>query len=70
MDSTRINSSIDVDMMQRSHVTTVGGTVGLSYDLARCGLGAISLVDYDHVSATNPALRILIQLISLDVRWK
>ncbi len=55
MDFRRINPSIDADAMQNSHVTMVGGAVGLSYDLARSGLGAISLVDYDYVSATNPA---------------
>ena len=55
MDFIRIDQSIDVNVMQNSHVTMIGGAVGLSYDLARSGLGAITLVDYDHVSATNPA---------------
>jgi len=55
MDFSRINSSIDVDAMQNSRVAMIGGAVGLSYGLARCGLGSISLVDFDYVSATNPA---------------
>ena len=55
MDYTRISSSMDIAMMQDSHVTVVGGAVGLAYNLARCGLGSISLVDFDRVSAGNPA---------------
>ena len=55
MDFQKINRSIDVEAMQSSRVAMIGGAVGLSYDLARCGLGGISLVDFDYVSATNPA---------------
>ena len=55
MDFRRINSSIDVDAMKNSRVAMIGGAVDLSYGLARCGLGGISLVDFDYVSATNPA---------------
>ena len=55
MDFSRINSSINTDMMQDSKVTVVGAPVGLTYDLARCGLGTIDLVDFDRISASNPA---------------
>lgn len=55
MDFSRINSSINTDMMQDSKVTIVGAPVGLTYDLARCGLGAVALVDFDRISASNPA---------------
>ena len=54
MDYRRISSSVDVPQMQRSHVTVIGGAVGLTYDLARCGLGAVSIVDFDRISASNP----------------
>jgi hypothetical protein len=55
MDLRKIENSIDVDAMQNSRVAMIGGAVNLSYCLARCGLGGISLVDFDYVSATNPA---------------
>ncbi len=55
MDYLRIRSSVDVLRMQQSHVMLIGGAVGLTYDLARCGLGAVSIVDIDRISASNPA---------------
>jgi hypothetical protein len=55
MDFRRINSSIDVDTMQKKRVAMIGGAGALCYGLARCGLGGISLVDFDYISATNPA---------------
>lgn len=55
MNYQRIQSSIDVRRMRDSHVTIVGGAVGLAADLVRCGLGHLTLVDFDTVSDTNPA---------------
>lgn len=55
MNFDRIIPTIDVHAMQQSHVTSVGGAYGLLCDLARCGLGAVSLVDFDRISDSNPA---------------
>ncbi len=41
--------------MQQSHVTVVGGAIGLTQDLVRSGLGNVTYVDYDLVDASNPA---------------
>lgn len=51
----RIEPTIDVQTMQGSHVTFIGGAYGLAADFVRCGLGAATLIDYDRVDATNPA---------------
>jgi len=51
----RITPTINVNAMQQSHVVVVGGAYGLACDLARCGVGMVSLVDYDRVSDSNPA---------------
>ncbi len=55
MDTSRIEQSIDVEKMQSSHVTLVGGGYGLACDLVRSGLGAVSLVDFDSITSSNPA---------------
>lgn len=55
MNFDRIRATIDVDRMQESHATVVGGAYGLTQDLVRCGLGAVTYVDFDRVDATNPA---------------
>jgi len=55
MDFDRIMPTIDVDRMQQSHVTIIGGAHGLARDLVRCGLGSLSFVDYDRVDGSNPA---------------
>ena len=55
MNFDRIAATIDVDAMQQSHVTSIGGAYGLLCDLARSGLGAVTLVDFDTISASNPA---------------
>ena len=51
----RIQPSIDVARMQSSHVLVVGagGAAGLVNHLVRSGLGGATLVDFDHVSASN-----------------
>lgn len=55
MNFERIRPTVDVDRMQASHATIVGGAYGLAADLVRCGLGAITYVDFDRVDASNPA---------------
>ncbi|MBN2267672.1 MAG: ThiF family adenylyltransferase [Candidatus Babeliaceae bacterium] len=55
MNHDRIKETVDVERMRRSHVTIVGGAFQLACDLARCGLGAITLVDFDRIDKTNPA---------------
>lgn len=53
MNYQRIEASIDVAAMKRSHVTVVGGAYGLGRDLARSGLGGITFVDFDRVDEAN-----------------
>jgi hypothetical protein len=53
MDHSRILSSVDVERLQESHVTVIGGAVDLSNNLVRSGLGSISHVDFDNVSPSN-----------------
>jgi len=53
VDFSRISPSVDVQALQHSHVTVVGGAYNLSNDLVRCGIGGISLVDFDTVSPSN-----------------
>lgn len=55
MNFDRILSTIDVPRMRQSHVTIVGGAYGLAQDLVRCGLQSLTYVDFDRITATNPA---------------
>jgi hypothetical protein len=55
MNLDRIRSTVDVDRMQQSHVTIVGGAYGLAQDLVRCGLRSLTYVDFDRIDASNPA---------------
>lgn len=55
MNFDRIRPTIDVDRMQKSHVTIVGGAYGLAKDLVHSGLGALTYIDFDRIDATNPA---------------
>ena len=55
MNFSRIAPTIDVETMQQSHVTIIGGAYGLARDLVHSGLGAITLVDFDRIDASNPA---------------
>lgn len=64
MDFERIDSTVNVAKMQQSRVVIVGGAYGLACDLARCGLGGLTLVDFDRVSPSNPARQ---DLYSTDV---
>jgi len=53
MDHSRILPSVDVERLQESHTTVIGGAIDLSNNLVRCGLGSISQVDFDTVSPSN-----------------
>jgi hypothetical protein len=55
MNFDRIRPTIDVDRMQQSHVTVVGGAQALTLGLVRCGLGSVTHVDFDRIDASNPA---------------
>ena len=55
MNFDRIRNTLDVDRMQQSHVTIVGGAYGLARDLVHSGLGALTYVDFDRIDASNPA---------------
>ena len=54
MNFNRIMSTIDVETMQQSNVTVIGGAYGLARDLVHSGLGSVTLVDFDRIDATNP----------------
>src|SRR6266853_1113043 len=53
MNFDRIRNSTGVDRTQAAHVTAVGGAYGLMADLARCGLGSATLVDFDRWDEAN-----------------
>ncbi|RKY10510.1 MAG: hypothetical protein DRP56_00775 [Planctomycetota bacterium] len=55
MNFNRIAPTIDVETMQQSNVTIIGGAYGLARDLVHSGLGAVTLVDFDRIDASNPA---------------
>ncbi|MBN2642801.1 MAG: ThiF family adenylyltransferase [Victivallales bacterium] len=55
MNFNRIMSTIDVETMQQSNVTLIGGAYGLARGLVHSGLGSVTLVDFDRIDATNPA---------------
>lgn len=55
MDLSRISSSVDVELLWQSHITMIGGGYNLCNDFVRCGVGSVSMVDYDTVSASNVA---------------
>src|SRR5207248_2049307 len=55
MNFERIQTTVDVNRMQQSHVTIVGGAYGLTQDMVRCGLGSLTYIDFDRIDATNPA---------------
>ncbi|MDB5328325.1 MAG: dinucleotide-utilizing enzyme [Phycisphaerales bacterium] len=55
MNFDRIRPSIDVDRMQRAHVTVVGGANGLTRDLVHSGLGSVTHIDFDRIEPSNAA---------------
>ncbi|MFG0285174.1 MAG: HesA/MoeB/ThiF family protein [Phycisphaerales bacterium JB039] len=54
-DTSRIRPSIDVEQMATSHAAIIGGAGGLATDLVRCGLGRLTLIDFDRIDSSNPA---------------
>ncbi|RKY12571.1 MAG: hypothetical protein DRP65_00930 [Planctomycetota bacterium] len=55
MNFQRIAQTVDVNAMQQSHVTMIGGAYGLIRSLVHCGLGAVTMVDFDRIDSSNPA---------------
>lgn len=55
MNLDRIRSSVDVSRTQAAKVVAIGGAFGLMADLARCGVGRFTHVDFGRVDETNPA---------------
>jgi molybdopterin/thiamine biosynthesis adenylyltransferase len=53
VDYTRISSAIDVAQTSEKGVTIVGAAPHLACNLARCGVRAFTLIDFDQVSVTN-----------------
>ena len=55
MDPKRLNGAVDVARMGQTHVVCigVGGANGLVEDLVRSGLGALTVMDFDTVDASN-----------------
>lgn len=55
MNFERIQSTVDVQRMQNSRVTVVGGANSLAKDLVRSGLKRLTMIDFDMIDSTNPA---------------
>lgn len=55
MDYSRITGSVDVSIMQSSHIVIVGagGSYSLATSLARTGIGKLTVLDFDTVEETN-----------------
>ncbi|MCF6197950.1 MAG: ThiF family adenylyltransferase [Hyphomicrobiaceae bacterium] len=55
-DFSRHQGLLDHDLMSKSSITVIGtgGAAGLICSLARCGIGEFVIVEFDHVSETNP----------------
>lgn len=49
----RVRSSIDVERMSRLHVLGIGGCFDLIAGHVRCGVGRVTLVDFDRVGRLN-----------------
>ncbi len=57
IDFSRLNGLIDTDLMAETNILCagVGGAASLIKNLARIGLGKVTIVDPDTISNTNPA---------------
>ncbi len=55
MNLDRIRSSVDVSRTQAAKVVAIGGAFGLMADLARCGVGRFTHIDFGRVDVSNPA---------------
>src|SRR5262245_12537082 len=55
MNFDRIRAPVDIEKTPSLLATVVGGAYGLAADLVRCGLGAVTLVDFDFADGVNVA---------------
>lgn len=55
MDYSRIADSVDMAIVKKSHIVIVGagGSYSLITSLARCGIGKLTVLDFDRVEETN-----------------
>ncbi len=55
MDYSRIQDSVDMGIIKNSHIVVVGagGSYSLVTSLARCGVGTLTVLDFDTVEETN-----------------
>jgi len=55
MDYSRIQDSVDMGIIKNSHIIVVGagGSYSLITSLARCGVGKLTVLDFDTVEETN-----------------
>ncbi len=55
IDTSRIEGAVSAKKMAESHVVCVGigGASGICEDLVRTGLGALTVIDFDHVDPSN-----------------
>ncbi|MBN8643468.1 MAG: ThiF family adenylyltransferase [Flavobacteriales bacterium] len=55
MDYSRIQDSVDMGIIKNSHIVIVGagGSYSLITSLARCGVGTLTVLDFDTVEQTN-----------------
>lgn len=54
-DLSRLAGSVDVQLLARSHVVCIGigGANGICESLVRCGLGSLTVIDFDNVDKSN-----------------
>lgn len=55
MDYSRIQDSVDMGIIKNSHIVIIGagGSYSLVTSLARCGVGTLTVLDFDTVEETN-----------------
>lgn len=55
MDYSRIQDSVDMGIIKNSHIVVVGagGSYSLVTSLARCGVGTLTVLDFDTIEETN-----------------
>ncbi|MGC4129240.1 MAG: ThiF family adenylyltransferase [Bergeyella sp.] len=55
MDYSRIESSVDMDIIRNSHIVVIGagGSYSLVTSLARTGIGKLTVIDFDRVDPSN-----------------
>jgi len=55
MDFSRIEQAVDIPALQQTHIVVVGagGSYNLIINLARSGVGRVTVLDFDTVEASN-----------------